>query len=296
MASVNGRRIMKLVPCPVTEEICSDPPTGRLGYLVRGAESGRQDQLHNCVIGNLAVGLQQPLLERLAANRLDVETSAVIGDVNHHFRALPVQAYGDSTGGGLARCLAGIRIFDAMHNGIAHHVFERWQHLVEHLPIQLAGSTFNRKLRTFARLSGGLPHQPGQTGNITLERHHARQRLQQTFQAVHVIRGLGEGARELLNHGVAIHLERIEVLGHERVLVAVHDLRLGFVLEFAQLFAQAGNSLFHFLEVKLDRIDLLAETGVVDADFTRRIKQIFKELRIDTGEFLALIGSARLRA
>ncbi len=63
----------------------------------------------------------------------------------------------------------------------------------------------------------------------------------------------------MLNIGVTIQLERIEVLCHYRVLVAMLDLRLGLDFEFPQLFAKSCDSLFEFIDVKLDGRNLLTQ-------------------------------------
>ena len=96
---------------------------------------------------------------------------------------------------------------------------------------------------------------------MTFERHHARthqavlqfcrnprllneqavrlgrQRRQRVFEAAEVIGRLRQRPRQLLDVRVTVELERVEVSRHQRVLVAVHDLRLGLDLELAQLLA-----------------------------------------------------------
>ena len=47
--------------------------------------------------------------------------------------------------------------------------------------------------------------------------------------------------------------------GTGRVLVAVHDLRLCFDLQLAQLLAQAGNGLLQLFDVELKGANLLAQ-------------------------------------
>ena len=87
-----------------------------------------------------------------------------------------------------------------------------------------------------------------------------RQRLQQVFETAQVIRGLCQRARQLLDVGVPVQFQRIEVACHERVLVAVHDLCFGLDFEFTQLLAKPADRLLQFLDMKLERADLLRES------------------------------------
>ena len=57
---------------------------------------------------------------------------------------------------GLAGRLSNVRLFDSVHYGIAHHVLERRQHLVEYLPIEFPRCTFDCKLGTFPGFHRGL--------------------------------------------------------------------------------------------------------------------------------------------
>ena len=82
-----------------------------------------------------------------------------------------------------------------------------------------------------------------------------------------VVGGLGQRARELLDRGVAVELERIEIAAMLRALVFVpmQDLRFGLDLELAQLFLQARDGARQLAEVELDRADLLLDARAADA-------------------------------
>ena len=54
--------------------------------------------------------------------------------------------------------------------------------------------------------------------------------------------------------------------------MSMHDLRFGFDVELAQLTTQPSNRLFHFFDMKFDRIDLLTQARMVNADFASRIQ------------------------
>ncbi len=72
-----------------------------------------------------------------------------------------MQPYRDVAGSRLVRSLPLAGALDAVNHGVAQHVFEWRQHLLEHLPIQLAGRAFNGELRALARFLRGLPHETG---------------------------------------------------------------------------------------------------------------------------------------
>ncbi len=120
----------------------------------------------------------------LAANRLHVETGAIIRNVDDHLRAFAMQPNGDLARRRLAIALTNVGLFDAVDDGIAEHVFERWQHLLEHLAVEFPGGSFDREFGPLAGLLGDLPHQPGQARHVPFERHHAR-----AHQAVLQFRG-----------------------------------------------------------------------------------------------------------
>ena len=61
-----------------------------------------------------------------------------------------------------------------MHDGVAQHVFERRQHALEHLAIELTRCAFNNELGALVRVRCNLTHQSRQTLHVTLERDHAR--------------------------------------------------------------------------------------------------------------------------
>ncbi len=123
-------------------------------------------------------------------------------------------------------------------------------------------------------------------GDVPLERHHARlheaglqigsdarllrqqrvrlvrEAVQQLVDAGDVVGGFRQRARQLLNRGVAVELERVEAaLDVGVVLVAMQDLRLGLGFELAQLLAQARDRAAELAQVELDRVQLLASAA-----------------------------------
>ena len=105
------------------------------------------------------------------------------------------------------------------------------------------------------------------------------------LDAADVVRGLGEGARELLDRGVAVELQRIEVaLLALLFLVAMQDLRFGFELELAQLFLQARDGARQFADVEVDGADLLLETRARNAGLAGIVEQLVEQLGVDARE------------
>ena len=135
----------------------------------------------------------------------------------------------------LAALLAVLGRLDAVRDGIAQHVLERRHHALEHLAIEFAGGALDLQLGLLVRVGGGLAHDAREALHVALERNHARAHeavlqfgdgarllgqqvlrvlgevLEQLLNAADVVRRFGEAARELLDRGVAVELERIEV-------------------------------------------------------------------------------------
>ena len=110
--------------------------------------------------------------------------------------------------------------------------------------------------------------------------------LEQLLNAADVVRRFGEAARELLDRGVAVELERIEVaLLALLFFEAMQDLRFGFELELAQLFLEARDGARQLADVEVDGTDLLFETGARDARFAGIVEQLVEQLGVDAREF-----------
>ncbi len=109
-----------------------------------------------------------------------------------------MQANRDPAHRRLVDTLALLRWLDAMDNRIAQHVFERWQHLVENLPIEFTRRALHSEFGTLVRLFRDLPHEARQARHVPLERHHAR-----AHQAV-----LQLGGHARLLHEQALGLRR----------------------------------------------------------------------------------------
>ena len=163
----------------------------------------------------------------------------------------------------------------------------------------------------------GLAHDAREALHVALERHHARaheavlqlgdrarllrqqvlrvlgERLEQLLDAADVVGGLRQRARELLDRGIAVELERIEVAALALLfLVAMQDLRLGFELELAQLLLQARHRARQLADVEIDGADLLLEARARDARFAGIVEQLVEQFGVDARE-LGAIATAR---
>ncbi len=77
--------------------------------------------------------------------------------------------------------------------------------------------------------------------------------LQQLLNTRHVVGRLGQRPRVLLDGGIAVELERIELAAVRAfVLVLVQDLRLGLDFETAQLLLQARHRARQFTQVEIE--------------------------------------------
>ena len=114
----------------------------------------------------------------------------------------------------------------------------------------------------------------------------AGQGLEQSLNARHVARSLGERARVLLQGRISVQLERIEVVAPRfHVLVAIADLRLGLDLQTPQLFLEARHRAREFRQIEVDGIDLLIETRAENAHLTGIVEHGVEQIRIDARHF-----------
>ncbi len=121
----------------------------------------------------------------------------------------------------------------------------------------------------------------------------AGQGLEQSLNARHIARGLGQRARVLLQGGISVQLERIEVVAPRfRVLMPIENLRFGFDLQAAQLFLEARYRARQFGQIEVDRVHLLIETSPEDAHLSGVVQHGVEQIGIDTGHLHAFRRSA----
>ena len=268
-----------------------------------------------CSSDSSCFGVVSPSATARSRTELEVDARAVVGDRDDDFRALALQRHVDHAGLVLAGRDARRRQLDAVDDGVAQHVLERREHALEHLAVEFAGRAVDADLDLLAGLGRGLARDARQALDVALERDHARAhqpalqlgddapllrqqvlhlaRLgrEQALHARDVRRGLRERARVLLDRGIAVELERVEVVApRARIHVAMQDLRLGLDLELAQLVLQALHDAAELGEVEVDRRHLLLEPRAVDADLARDVQHVVEEVGVDARNFAAVGG------
>ncbi|MNP37941.1 hypothetical protein D3C76_1314200 [compost metagenome] len=175
-------------------------------FLCRG-EPRLQDELHDFMVAEHGVGVEQAALNRLASHRLQRYTGAVINHFNHNVGALMQQAQGNQSLLRLARGQTPLTGLQAMVDGVAQHVLQRRHHALQHAAIHFAFGIADHQLDLLAQFAGHLPDHPLQTWHQTLEWHHAR--THQAFlklavdpplllqQALRILRAQGQGFFEI---------------------------------------------------------------------------------------------------
>ncbi len=122
-----------------------------------------------------------------------------------------------------------------------------------------------------------------------------RKILEQLLNARHVVRRLGERTGELLDRGIAIQLERIEVAPMSALLlVPVKNLRLSFDFQAAQLLLQTCDRARQLAEVEVYRAELLLEARASDAGFAGNVEQLIEQIRVHARHFNAFRLGDRL--
>ncbi len=101
-----------------------------------------------------------------------------------------------------------------------------------------------------------------------------------------VARGFRECARELLQGGVAVQFERIEIIPPRfDILVPMQYLRFGLDFQAAQLLLQARHGSRQLGQIEIDRIDLLIEAGAKDADLAGIVEHGVEQVGIHARHF-----------
>ena len=322
-ASVKGSRKVKVVPLPRWEAMDSVPPSlatwlattsmpmPRPAAWVSWSAVLKPERRMNCMASSsvsAASRLTKPSSTALRRIAEHVEAAAVVGDVDDDLGALAADRDADRARGRLAHHLALGGGLEAVDHRVAQHVLEGRQHLLQDLPVQVAAAD-DAEFGELALVLRRLAHQAGEPGTVLVEGHHAgahqlvlqlgggpgllhqqplrvgAEVVQQVLDAAHVAGRLGEAARQLLDAGVPVQFQRIELgflpgLG----LVAVQDLGLGLDLELAQLVPQADDGLVEFVQVELDLRELLGQAGIGDADLAGAVQQLLQQAGIHPGK------------
>ena len=241
----------------------------------------------------LGVGRDQAQLQAALADAREVEPGAVVAEVQQHLVALLVHLDAQLPRGGLAGRDARLGRLDAMADAVAQQVLEGTRHAFQHRAVQLGLAAADVQLDLLAGIACRLAHdavhaladgieldetgaqqvvlqlacQPRLRGQFVFARLHvARQRA---LQRRHVADRLGQHARQFLEAGVAVELQRIELAAAllRQLLLRVH---LGFGLQFqlAQLGAQALQVVVQVQQRALHLRQLGLHARAANADLT----------------------------
>ncbi len=118
--------------------------------MTGGTEAGFQNELHRFFVGELRLGVGEAESDRFLADELDADAGAVIVDHDHDLRSITLQTDRNAADIGLAERCTAFRGLDAVHDGVAQHMFERRDHALQHLPIEFRGGPLNDELRPLA--------------------------------------------------------------------------------------------------------------------------------------------------
>ncbi len=289
----------------VVDDVHADAAAGGLRELAGRAEARLQDQLDGLLVGDPLILGEQALLVGLAANRGQIEAAAVVADLDDDFGAFAAdlqqhldrpracRAAGARAGFSMP-CATALRSRCSNGGSIDSST---WRSISLPSPSTTSSACLPVSAHAWRTMRC-------KRGDVALERHHARlhetvlqvrgysrllrqqrvgfvrEAVQQLVDARDVVRGLGEGARQLLDRRIPVELERIEAaLDLRVVLMAMQDLRLGLGFELAQLLAQPRHRAAELAEMKLDRVQLLGQPRLEDVDLAGAVQAAHRATR-----------------
>ena len=148
-------------------------PVG-LGDFARGGKSRLENHLRECRLTDVLAGRHEPVADCLQADRIEIESRAVVGEIDGNLAAHLAQADGEPSALGLAGGGAIIRQFDAVRDGIAQHVLHGGADALQDAAVEFDLAAVNFQGRAFAQLLGGLAHRAIEALGQRGERHAAQ--------------------------------------------------------------------------------------------------------------------------
>ena len=109
---------------------------GNLGHLLSGGKSRLENHVDQSLRKNVAVCRELADLDRMVANRFQIEAGPVITQGQHDFIAFLARLDADRPGLRLAGPNPVGRTFHAVGQGIAQQMFERCRHFFQHASVQ----------------------------------------------------------------------------------------------------------------------------------------------------------------
>src|SRR5579872_5603193 len=129
-----------------------------------GRKAGRKDQVADFRIrlgGQFALA-QQTLFQREGADPLNVETAAVIGNLDDDVAALVAGRQPNPAGSWLAGCKPFSRAFDAVIGAVADEMRQRVLDHLQDLPVEFGIGTVHLEVDVFSKFAAEVAHDPRQ--------------------------------------------------------------------------------------------------------------------------------------
>ena len=118
-----------------------------------------EDVLEQSRVGDVGGGVDQAALDGLGADAVAVEAAAVVGEREQDFGARVASGELDVTGGRLAGSLAGIRILEAMIDGVADDVDQRIGQTLDDGLVELGFLTRSDELQRLRKVAREIVHE-----------------------------------------------------------------------------------------------------------------------------------------
>ncbi len=288
------------------DHIHADTATGQLGDDRLSRQPRCEDQLAQIGFGQFVLGLNQPHADGLLADTRQIQTGPVIRDLDADFIAVLARGDRHLPQRILARRDALLGRFDAVRHTVAQQMLEGRHHAIEHAAVDTDRAAVNIEPDLLAGLLACQTDQPVEAVGDAIELDHAGSQqitlqlarqpslgsqlvfnhLQGTLQRAahrgHVVDRLGHHSRQLLQTGVAIHLQRVEGLVGDAIrLHARLHLSLGLHGDVVELPVQPLQVVRQIDQRAAQLPDFGLDPATVDVDFTGQVDQPIEQLRLD---------------
>ena len=153
----------------------ADAATRDLGDLVRGAEPGPEDQCKNFSFSQPVrfVRGEKAFLHGLGFDFVRVNAGPVVGNFHDNLIAVVIRSEMDGSARRLSVSHPLFGALDAMTDGIADQVGQRFGDNIEKTLVQIGLLAAHHQCHFLAALLGHVAHHPGKAAEQLLDRHHA---------------------------------------------------------------------------------------------------------------------------
>ena len=269
-----------------------------MGQLGGRREARLEDEIEQRRLVDRLPRLQQPHGFGASPNAPSVEALAIVAHRQNNFVAFLNQPDGDFTDFWLAHRNTVVTILDTVRHGIAQHVLDRGQHLVEHRTVDIDLAADDVEVGPLAQFLGGLADDAIEALGLAGEGQHAHthqfllqtavqarlgkdrrvgiiQALQQVLlDRRHVVHRLGHETGEFLEAGEAVQFQRVEIdFAARRMRHLGLDLGLGLDFDFAQLTAQTNDVFGQFEQRALQAAHLAFDPRPGDRQLAGLVNQ-----------------------